>query len=54
MSKLFKRGLKRMRLVFSARKGKDFEKRMKYQQRIYDIEQERQQQKDKLLQQSWW
>jgi hypothetical protein len=54
MSKLFKRGLKRVRRVFSARKGKDFEKRMKHQLRIYDIEQEVQQEKDKLLQQAWW
>jgi len=54
MSKLFKRGLKRVRRVFSARKGKDFEKRIKHQQRVHDLEQEVQQEKDKLLRQSWW
>ena len=54
MSKLFKRGLKRVRRVFSARKGKDGENRIEHQQRIHDIEQEIQQEKDKLLLQFWW
>jgi hypothetical protein len=54
MPKLFKRGLKRVRRVFSARKGKDAEKRVKHQRRIHDIEQEVQQEKDKLFQQAWW
>ena len=54
MSKFFNRGLKVARRVLSARKGKDFENRIKHQQRIHDIEQEIQQEKDKVFQQFWW
>ena len=54
MSKLFTRGLKRMRHAFSEKKGKNFKKRLKHQQRLHDIEQEVEQSKDKLLRQAWW
>ena len=49
MSKFFNRGLKFVKQVLSARKGKGFENRIEFQQRIHDIEQKRQQEKDRLL-----
>lgn len=54
MSKFFNRGLKFVKQVLSTKNGKDFETRIEHQQRIHDIEQKRQQEKDKLLQQFPW
>lgn len=50
MSQFVKRGLVRIKRAFSGRKGKkNVENKAEHQQRMYDIEQRMQQEKDKIL-----
>jgi hypothetical protein len=53
MSTLFVRGLKFVRLVFFAGKGKNSENRIAQEERLHKIERELQQVKDKVFLQHW-